>query len=41
VVEKIRDREAWFHEYIQELKTREKDGSSRHYDKEKVRPNTE
>ncbi len=41
VVEKIRDREAWFHEYIQELKTREKDGSSRHHDKEKVRPNTD
>ncbi len=37
VVEKIRDREAWFHEYIQELKTRGKDGSTRHQDKEKVR----
>ncbi len=36
-VEKIRDREAWFHEYVQELKTREKDGSSRHSEKEKVR----
>jgi transcription elongation regulator 1 len=35
-VEKIRDREAWFHEYTQELRTREKDGSNRHYDKEKV-----
>jgi len=36
-VEKIRDREAWFHEYIQELKTQEKEGSNRHSDKEKVR----
>lgn len=36
-VEKIRDREAWFHEYVQQLKTREKEGSSRHSDKEKVR----
>jgi transcription elongation regulator 1 len=37
-VEKIRDREAWFHEYVQELKTREKEGgSSRHSEKEKVR----
>jgi transcription elongation regulator 1 len=37
VVEKIRDREAWFHEYIQELKTRGKDGSTRHHDKEKLK----
>ncbi len=36
-VEKIRDREAWFHEYVQELKTKEKEGSSRHSEKEKVR----
>jgi transcription elongation regulator 1 len=36
-VEKIRDREAWFHEYVQELKTREKEGPSRHNEKEKVR----
>ncbi|CAF2676953.1 unnamed protein product [Rotaria sp. Silwood2] len=36
-VEKIRDREAWFHDYIQELKTREKDGSSRHSEKEKLK----
>ncbi len=36
-VEKIRDREAWFHEYVQELKTRDKDGSNRHSEKEKVR----
>jgi len=35
-VERIRDRESWFHEYVQELKTREKDGSHRHHDKEKV-----
>jgi transcription elongation regulator 1 len=36
-VEKIRDREAWFHEYVQELKTQEKEGSNRHSEKEKVR----
>lgn len=35
-VERIRDRETWFHDYVQELKTREKEGSSRHSDKEKV-----
>ncbi|CAF4353451.1 unnamed protein product, partial [Adineta steineri] len=34
-VEKIRDREAWFHEYVQELKTQEKDGSNKHTIKEK------
>ncbi len=36
-VEKIRDREAWFHEYVQELKTKEKEVPSRHSEKEKVR----
>jgi transcription elongation regulator 1 len=36
IVEKIRDRETWFHEYVQELKTRVKDGSNRYNDKEKV-----
>lgn len=38
MVEKLRDRESYFHEYIQELKTREKDGSHRRTDKETVRP---
>ena len=37
VVEKLRDRESYFHEYIQELRTREKDGSHRRTDKETVR----
>ncbi|UJR30629.1 hypothetical protein I4U23_018153 [Adineta vaga] len=36
-IEKIRDREAWFHEYVQELKTQEKDGSNRHNDKETLK----
>ena len=35
-VERIRDREAWFHDYIHELKTRGKEGSNRHSEKEKV-----
>lgn len=39
-VEKLRDRESFFHEYIQELKTREKDGSHRRTDKETVRHST-
>ncbi|CAF3434386.1 unnamed protein product [Rotaria socialis] len=36
-IEKIRDREAWFHDYMQELKIKEKQGSSRHSDKEKLK----
>lgn len=40
-IEKIRDREAYFHEYVQELKVQEKDGSHRQNDKEKVRHNVD
>lgn len=35
-VEKIRDRENWFHEYVQELKTRGKEAANRPSDKETV-----
>ena len=35
-IEKVRDREAYFHEYVQELKTRVKEGSNRPSSKEKV-----
>ncbi|CAF0964011.1 unnamed protein product [Adineta ricciae] len=36
-IEKIRDREAYFHEYVQELKVQEKEGSHRPNDKEKLK----
>lgn len=35
-IEKVRDREACFHEYVLELKTRVKEGSNRPSSKEKV-----
>jgi len=38
-IEKVRDRESWFHEYVGELKSREKEETNRPNDKEKVRRN--